>query len=1011
MNDIADLFINMFTDESKPPTNSITDTALKYKKTKSKNKNTPALNQGDKFLFYQSKISKNLAKENQISNDMFSEGVSEGFHGRKHGLTGQSRKMLRNTNMTSEEQYIISLQNQYKDSLAKYEIMLAKIAGQSNKYVDRVNPNNPYLNKNIRIGEYAIMYVTNQGIAKVYLGWDTFINTAGIHGCPAQTEIIQIPGVPWDEKYKRPGEIIPSTPPLLTGTPMTSGQACGKEGTNVFVNEMVSSDVSASYAGVYNTSSSMTSVGGSPPVMTKVQIQNGNFDVPALTNNSGIYIGDSTSVPGWTSTTTSAEYDNGGRAFLMNQWDVWGYPTYPNGPQAVNLQRLGGISQVVQLSPGTYTISFMACGRNCCDGTGLSNYINVKLNGNIIYTAQPTINVWSRFTTPVTVTTGGANIIRFVGTCDFADRSSAIQNIQLSVGSLTPSGTYTFDMCKQAAINNGNQYFGLQDVNTSTSTGYCGVTNDYIGATQRGTSIVALSQKALWSSNTSTLTTNSAALNNSGALCVYDSSGKAIYSSPNSSAQPGNYYGCYGDTPDRAMPLYNGGSQQYDLAQCSDIAKQNNYGLFGLQNSMSGTNAQCALSNDFGHSIKYGIAKNCTKIGDGTYTGGGWSNAMYNTLAPAVNYFLILQDDGNMCIYRGFSPSDNQGNIWCSYTQGQQQDANPAFAASAGKYGRNYITAGGETLAPGEFVGSTSGDMALVMQSDGNLVLYTWTMGQNSQTLADGNTGGGQGATALYKLSDVGIPSNLTKLGYVDENAELNTYPTGNTKLLDAYTKVPNTNSGSSNIQENGVNIEYGNASVEDCTKTCNSRDDCYGFVTSSTGMCYPKNSTMNPSYIDDMFDSYTRNQAPKTVPPGASDMVNNIDTVSYQNYTKGRGLANEYGLVNALNQSNAELSQMEVKLNALANEISSLTGKFETNNTSVGKQIKTNIIGSNDYLSKLQQTKNSIQTIQNTAAPGLHNILENSDIVVLQKNYEYLFWSVLAVGVVLVSVNVVKNK
>ena len=43
---------------------------------------------------------------------------------------------------------------------------------------------------------------------------------------------------------------------------------------------------------------------------------------------------------------------------------------------------------------------------------------------------------------------------------------------------------------------------------------------------------------------------------------------------------------------------------------------------------------------------------------------------------------------------------------------------------------------------------------------------------------------------------------------------------------------------------------------------------------------------------------------------------------------------------------------------------------KFETNNISVGNQIKTNIIGSNDYLSKLQQTKNSIQTIQNRQFP-----------------------------------------
>ena len=37
--------------------------------------------------------------------------------------------------------------------------------------------------------------------------------------------------------------------------------------------------------------------------------------------------------------------------------------------------------------------------------------------------------------------------------------------------------------------------------------------------------------------------------------------------------------------------------------------------------------------------------------------------------------------------------------------------------------------------------------------------------------------------------------------------------------------------------------------------------------------------------------------------------------------------------------------------------------------------------------------------------------ILKDSDIVVLQKNYNYLFWSILAAGTVLVSMNIVKKQ
>jgi hypothetical protein len=995
MTDIANLFINMFNDESKSH-NSITDTALKYKKEKSKKRaNTPALNQGDKFLFYQTKIKKNLAKENHKSNNMF----VEGFQSSSNGITNQSKQLLNNTNMSSDQEHLVSLNKRYNESLAKYQIMLSKIADKSKTYFERVSPQNPYLNKNISVGG-QVMYVTNQGMAKWYPSNDILQNTSGINGCPAQTNIITIPNVPWDSSYQNAGETIPTIPPLKTGTPMTAGQACGKEGTNVFVDQtMSSSDASTSYVGVYgnNTASLMTFIGGDPPFDSG--IQNGNFDTPSIDDNSY----DTPTVPGWTDF----------NAVLMNNSSAWGYPAYPNGPQAASLQALNSMSQTVQLPPGAYTLSFMSCGRPGFSG---ANTIAVQLNGTTIYTFTPSVTAWASYSTPINVTTTGSNTIGFVGTTNNQDYSSAIQNVQLSSGSSTAgSGTYTYDMCKQAAINNGNQYFGLQFVNSSTSTGYCAVTNDYVGATQPGTSMVAQTTVSLWESGTDSSDYGaSASLTDSGALCVYDSSGKAIYSSPNSEAHPGNYYGCYGDkhhhhhNSNRAMTLHNGGSHQYDMSGCQNVALKNNYSYFGLQDSTSGTNAQCALSNDFNQSVKYGMAGNCTKLEDGSYSGGGWSNAVYNTSEPSVNYFLYLQDDGNMCIYRGTGPSDNQGTIWCSGTNGLQQTDNPAYVATAGKYGLNYITTG-QTLAPGDFVGSTSGDMALIMQTDGNLVLTTWAMGPNSQTMADGNIGGGQGATAIYELDVSGTPSNLGQLGYIDANAEMHTYPTDNYKLVNAYSKVPNTDNVGSDYQVNGANILYGNATVEDCAKTCNSYDDCHGFV-SYANTCYPKTSGMsyNGTGILAGGDLYTRNKAPATVPSGASNMVVNIDSASYQNYADGGGFANEYGLSSELNssQERAQLAQMEVKLNALANEISSLTGKFETNNTNVGKQIKTNLTGSNVYLSELQKTKKSIKNM----ATGINNILENSDIVVLQRNYNYLFWSVLAVGLVLVSVNVVKK-
>jgi hypothetical protein len=89
------------------------------------------------------------------------------------------------------------------------------------------------------------------------------------------------------------------------------------------------------------------------------------------------------------------------------------------------------------------------------------------------------------------VTTSGSNVIEFFGTIPNDDNSTAIQGVALSTGSADSSGNYTLQQCQQAAIINGYQYFGLQNVNPATGIGYCAVSNDQVSATSLGTSTVA----------------------------------------------------------------------------------------------------------------------------------------------------------------------------------------------------------------------------------------------------------------------------------------------------------------------------------------------------------------------------------------------------------------------------------------------------------------------------------------------------------------------------------------
>ena len=989
MTSIVNIFSNL--DNSKNPKKSI-------KQQNSNNDNNPnnfdampSLSQGNKFKKYQKKIQNNLEKKAvQLSG-------KEGFAGidfntmnlSLNGLTNQSNAIIQeNTINTQQQDTITNLQQQYQTTLSEYQSLLSQINQSTAEYFDRTTASNPYLGKNIQFPDGSLYYVTNKGVAKPYSSLQIFDSTAGINGCPSNYTSVN---VDISGSYSV-GSMLPTTPALIVGTPMTSGQQCGYEGQNIYVNQIITNPTTK-YVGCYKDNTSeplMTFIGGSPPPPTS--IQNGNFSQPQIANNSYTGYWGNNDIPSW--------YFN---AWLVNTSTAWTFPTpYPYGDQCVAIQAYQYIYQTINLQTGvTYSLSFMSTGNNS---------INISLNSNgtstQIYSIQPT-NQWTSYSTTFTVPTSQNYDLYFTGQSTSNSYSTAIQNVQLNASGTTSSGTYTYSQCQQAAIDAGYNFFALQDVNPSTSQGYCAVGDSEPTATSMGKSYIPTSQTTLWNSNTSGQSGNSATLNMSGSLCVVNSGGETIYSTPNNSTPPSNYVGCYQDEPNRAMTMYKNGAASYDLSSCQQIAQENGYAYFGLQNSKSGTNAQCALSNNLSQSTKYGKAKNCTKVSDGSWSGGGWSNAIYDANNPSSNYYLILLENGNMAIYLGSSPSDSQGLIWQSNTTGKQKDANPAYAATNGKYGQNWIAAG-STLAAGDFVGSQSGNLALIMQSSGNLVLCTFTNVINCQKMQDGNTGGGVGANALYQISKVGYPDNVGQLAYVDQDDVLYPYQESNVQYSNTYTEYDGLNNAGYDIP----NASYSNASVEQCTTTCNNNSQCSGFVmtTSTQGAtCYPKSGgATSPSSMQTAsnYTTYVRNKQPINIPQGISNVVNNIDSVAYQNYAVSGDNQSQFTLSAATSVQQQQLSQLQSQMDSLSSQINTLTNQFSSGTENANNQSIQNILGLNTYLTELGETSSRIKNF-NT---NIENILKDSDINVLQKNYEYLFWSILAVGTVLITMNLSKR-
>ena len=1033
-----------------------------------------SLQQGKQFKKYQDKI---LSKNQNAYKVSRKEGFQSSSTSSDSSQT-QSQQVLNETAISSQEQTNDQQLTGTDVSLAKeYRASIKGLDQSIKNYYERTSKKtNPYLNKVVCFTNGYCCYVNNKGYIAYIPTWQTFLNAGGTQ---EQIDKLIYLTIPMPDTFWTEGTVVNTDPPLITSTLATvmigTGGQVGHEGQTVFVDRMIENPT-PTYLGCYADNSDqslMTFIGGAPP--SGAVITNGNFNQPPIADNTYEYlINDSTTVPGWVVT-----------ASLMNNSSAWMYPTpYPVGNQAISLQTLENcsISQSLNMDVGTYNLSFWMCGRDCCDGSGIPNVIEVQLNGTTLISITPPLNVWTPYNVSLNVTTSGTNTITFQGENETYDRSSAIQGVALSTVT-DSSGNYTLQQCQQAAIINGYQYFGLQNVNPATGIGYCAVSNDQVSATSLGTSTVATGTTALWSSNTGNNVGSYATVTNTGSLVVYNSSGTIVYTTDASGATPSNYYGCYGDGPTRAMSTWvGGGGTSYTVAGCMQQAQDQGMSYFGLEFVQSNGEAQCFLSNDIDQSREYGLASNCTSVSGDMY-GGGWSNAVYG-VNPGVDYFLTTQDDGNLVLYRGQGPNDDQGVIWATGTQNQLQDANPAYQASSGVYGVNYITVG-QALYPGDFIGNTSGSGYLIMQSDGNLVYYTSQMGTNCSKLTNSSTtktsssfmemGGGLYATGLYQLEGVGIPANMGQLGYVDNNSTLYTFPASNasvpacaanygsttptnnnvgdiepqwicpkeapvcqnfvsgyqwgtctnTKLINKYTKIPGMDNEGDDMWTDlsgvqmiwyGANFGQPAATVEDCENTCNSYNDCFGFAFSN-GTCYPKTNTMSYSGTDDnpAVDLYTRHKEVAGPPLGVPKKTTPISTTAWGNYYQGgvikegftsrEGFREGYGLNDdpIVQSALSSLNNLDTSFNNISSQVNETIGKFSKYDGLVNKQATQNSANLNKYNTQLKDTTKRINQLKEKELGNFERIKEDTDIRVLQETYGFLFWSILAVGSVLI--------
>jgi hypothetical protein len=410
-----------------------------------------------------------------------------------------------------------------------------------------------------------------------------------------------------------------------------------------------------------------------------------------------------------------------------------------------------------------------------------------------------------------------------------------------------------------------------------------------------------------------------------------------------------------------------------------------------------------------------------------------------------------------MCLYQGTDPSNEQAGIWMSHTNGKQKGTNPDWVASKGKYGRNYMKTG-ETLAQDEWIGSNDGSIKLIMQTDGNLVLYT-SETKSGCSVKNNITYGGGWVNAVYKIDPTGNKASLGKVAYIDPDANLKEYPSSLLSYSNQYQIIKDADSAGNDIQQ--INPTSNNE--QGCIDACNANGDCAGFVYQPNGnYCYLKNSAMYPSgekqyYANSGITMGVRKpQIGSSVDQACSRDIIDIDSLQYDNYLKGDPMTSETKCETSLvlGEDKTTLTNLQNSMLSVGEQITDQTENLYTKNNNNYNTIQQNSIQFNKNIDMYKANDNKIKSelnlpgrfqtetksksnvnkregMQNNMSQGQNNVrtidpslnsnkiitmndinsmLSDTDIRVLQENYSYIFWSILAVGLLTITVNQIKK-
>ena len=603
---------------------------------------------------------------------------------------------------------------------------------------------------------------------------------------------------------------------------------------------------------------------------------------------------------------------------------------------------------------------------------------------------------------------------------NFNDNSASRAMNLLSQGQV-----YTYETCQKAAAESGNTLFGLQAVNTTTGLAYCSTSSNLTQTEEYGVA-PGKCYAGTDGNQYGTGWTN------------------AIYNTTNST-----YVGCYNDSNVRAMipampssqlypnPVYVMATANSDswgnigfpnnvanfiwyTANADQGAPVVNYGatLFTQYNNTTGApiNAICYSYCDDSAQVYINTAELCD-VGMGVEQASCTLNTGMNAIQVVVSNFsgpagfvMSMYDSNKNILFSTSSawtysttapppPSTNGLSQIYSVASCQQAAADYGytyFAVQDGNAGTSQCFVS-NNLTQAEEYGTANSSVAVASATIG------------------GKQYGTSGVNAVYQLTQTGQNTeSVGQMGYVDENSNLSVYPTSMLGQGTEYVTLANSNlPGGANIAGDPVTTI---TSESQCKSACNSTDSCNGYVWGGSGSCWlqsGKNLQQNiaTGNIGLANGAITSFQIPSILNSSSctKDVVK-IDSIQWDNYVQNsQDMTPDTtcGLATQIAPEMASVDALEGQLNAVSAKIIAQTSALLKLNSDGSKQIKINDLTLNENLQKYTELN---AQFDNTKNKNISGIVSDSNIQIIQNNYSYILWSILAIIAIIITIKLMKK-